>query len=958
MADSKKPTKKASSNKTSVKSQKLGRGVQSGLESAFAARTADLEKGTREYNVQLKVLEKQLKLQQDIRAEILATKNLGKEQTDALNKATKKYVAHQKLQASLAQQVKDRVISEEQAKKVLNKSRADYDSMVRSAKLTGENTANIRKQLKGLSKEMQLSADAFDKTAKKAAMLNTALDQIGSSSIPMMREFSDVLKGIAERDLKAVTIALTAAGAAAALLAKNYFFPEMKAAQDVENEIKQMKTDNIAEIAKINNKYAFVGQKITQEINQNSIETANTVNRLNTEAAYASQRAANEFAATMKSGAAEFSAASKTAFFGKGLGSVGYSTAQLQLAGVSAEEIASSLSAASNAMGRNTSSEMAANMAVMSKRTGQSVENLSSINEYFMRTDKVSESSAMNMQEGLRAMADSAKVDLGGVMQEVAEASKEALGYQIKSGPALAKQVVYAKSLGVSFNDIAKAGKSMVLNYKDSIKNEMQLSAMLGRNVNLSEARSLFAQGKNDEALKSIQAQGLDPAKMNMFQQEALQQALGGLDLNSIQKISQNTGREGGALTQQNAKKGNKQFLQTNTNAQASLASQQANIQAQQAIIDAKLSGQITKAYLASDGYKKYQNGLIDQEKAAMKIQQAEELRFKQSKDYLQQLITTAKNNIENMFSPDNFKTMGVGLAGALAGNIVGQGIGKLVNGVQKVFVVNQDGGSDPTDLLDGPDSKSKSKTKTKTRTSRPRAPRGPKGKIMKIFNSASDLLPKMKNLVKPSSLLKGGKTLLKGALKGGVASLIGGYALDSIAESQAAKGNKKTAAAADIASAALSGAGYGAMLGSFIPGVGNVVGGAVGGVLGAGYGLYQNWGTLFPEKAKVKPKAPPKKAGATPANASTVVPGTGSTPNAQTLTLSDVQYQTRLQTKMVELLGVSATLLQYILLEDQNKQYKANEINSMRLSNQLMMNAKKQMAIARTETVGAYKGK
>jgi hypothetical protein len=42
-------------------------------------------------------------------------------------------------------------------------------------------------------------------------------------------------------------------------------------------------------------------------------------------------------------------------------------------------------------------------------------------------------------------------------------------------------------------------------------------------------------------------------------------------------------------------------------------------------------------------------------------------------------------------------------------------------------------------------------------------------------------------------------------------------------------KGNKKTAAGADIASSALSGAGYGAMIGSIIPGVGNVVGGAVG---------------------------------------------------------------------------------------------------------------------------------
>jgi hypothetical protein len=122
--------------------------------------------------------------------------------------------------------------------------------------------------------------------------------------------------------------------------------------------------------------------------------------------------------------------------------------------------------------------------------------------------DGASESTAMNLSEGLRNMADQAGIGLGGLMKEIAEASKDALSYQIKSGPALAKQVAYAKSLGVNFGDIAKAGKSMVMNYKDSIKNEMQLSAMLGKNVDLSEVRAKFASGDTEGAMKSLQAQG------------------------------------------------------------------------------------------------------------------------------------------------------------------------------------------------------------------------------------------------------------------------------------------------------------------------------------------------------------------------------------------------------------------------------------------------------------------
>jgi hypothetical protein len=158
-------------------------------------------------------------------------------------------------------------------------------------------------------------------------------------------------------------------------------------------------------------------------------------------------------------------------------------------------------------------------------------------------------------------MADQANINLGGLMTEMAESSKEMLGFQIKSGSALARQVTFARSMGVSFQDIAKAGQGMVLNYKDSIKSEMQLSAMLGKNVDLSETRAKFASGDTEGALKALQAQGLDPAKMDMFQQQMLQQATG-MDLSTLSKLNKNTGKSVG-LGEGNAKAGNKSFLGT-----------------------------------------------------------------------------------------------------------------------------------------------------------------------------------------------------------------------------------------------------------------------------------------------------------------------------------------------------------------------------------------------------------
>jgi hypothetical protein len=85
------------------------------------------------------------------------------------------------------------------------------------------------------------------------------------------------------------------------------------------------------------------------------------------------------------------------------------------------------------------------------------------------------------------------------------------------------------------------------------------------------------------------------------------------MDLTTLSKINSNTGRTAN-LGAGNAKGGNQDFLSRTQNAQATLASQQAIISADQAIVDAKLSQKITEAYLTSPGYLKYQQSLADQQ--------------------------------------------------------------------------------------------------------------------------------------------------------------------------------------------------------------------------------------------------------------------------------------------------------------------------------------------------------
>jgi len=763
----------------------------------------------------------------------------------AAYKKSKQVIAESNLQ------LKKGNITQSEYNKAVKDIYKNYKSVVSEIDTSNKSAKKTVTTLNKMGTEMKSFSEAAEQSQKRLDGIESVIDQIGSSGVDGVKELGDVLKTAASGG-KGLSLALGALAGVAAGMAYNFGLIGNKLATIAGYDSK---------IAGLTGEIDAINQQVKMGVDLPTYDKAGkTITGTFKSVNYVAKQAMLDFNSSVQQMGAAFNAASKTALFGNKLGGVGYGAAQLQLAGVSADEISTSLSAASNVMGKRLSSQLAADMAVMSKRTGQSAENLASVTEYFMRTDKVGAKSAINMQEGLRAMADSAKVDLGGVMEEVAQASKEALGYQIKSGPALAKQVIYAKSLGVSFNDIAKAGKSMVLNYKDSIKNEMQLSAMLGRNVNLSEARSLFAQGKNDEALKSIQAQGLDPAKMNIFQQEALQQALGGLDLNSIQKIAQNQARSGGSLTEGNVSTSNKEYLSRVKERETSLAGANAMISA---ATELQRIGLNTKEELQK------QETIINNVGGIAKL-----MNERDQQGFLK--------NAETMLTTALISTVAT---------------------VVTTFLMSKGG-----DLF----------SKFKGRMAATEVGAGIFGKTAGIFGKTMKL---------------GGKLLGKIAYPLAIGmSLYDGFK-GFTANANASTGQKFKNAGS------------------------SVLNGLTFGLLGEDADtITANATNSRAKKAGAKPGSTVKKPGVV--SGKTVTPaagGVGATP--QSLVLSDVQYQTRLQQKMVELLGTSATLLQYILLEDQTKQYKAGEINTMRLSNQLMINARKQMAVGRKEVVGANTG-
>lgn len=594
--------------------------------------------------------------------------------------ATKSY---QQMHSSIAKaqfELAKGQITAEEYNQIIKRAADEFQDVAASIDTSTAAGKKLKAEMQGMVNEAKAFEEASKKSTIQIQMMDQAFDSF--SGIPAMRELNTLLK-TNKADTVALTLAFAALGAAIASAAFDYFGAGVKEGMKATYEAQKREIQGAKQVQKIRTDATFNQQKIQNEVNRNQVETANNVAKAINDAAFAGAKAANQFNAAMKSAAAEFKAASKTALFGNKLGGVGYATSQLQMAGIGAEAIANQMQAAANATGQMPTAEVGADMAVIAKRTGQSAENIGQLNEYFQRTEGVSAKTALNMQEGMRAMADKAGLNLSNFMKEVAEASKDALSYNIKSGPALAKQVAYAQSLGVSFGDIAKAGKNMVLNYKDSIKAEMQLSSLLGEQVDLSEVRQKFAEGDTEGALKALKSQGLDPADMDMFQQQALSEALGGMDVSSISKIATKEGKDAGNLKAGNAKGGNEKFLKDTQEAQRELTSEQASISAQQAIVDAKLSGQITDAYLNSPAYKKYldeQAKLAENEAKLATEMDAFSIRDpEQIKLNTQEAKLSIEQGIKEGLLGGTVKLFGAA-AGALLGPL-GSGIGKIFKG-------------------------------------------------------------------------------------------------------------------------------------------------------------------------------------------------------------------------------------------------------------------------------------
>lgn len=775
--------------------------------------------------------------------------------------------------ASASNELAKGKISQEEYNSIIIQAKEMWEDVLSKMKLTSPEA----KALADTMKSATVATDSFYNSTLKSQKVLQGMDMLMGefSGIPAMREFGELIKTNKNNTL-AFRVALFALGAAAGKALYDYFgaLDKIQRLAPFEKDIAQLEGQN--QIREKQIELSKVDGKIRVDNAQELASVNESIFKAQWDAANASKRAASEFNAQIQQSALQFRTASKTALFGDKLGGVGYGAAQMEMAGVSADRVAESMKTTGNVMGKMPTSKVASDMAVMATRTGATDESLASLTHMFMDIDGLSMSTAVNMEDGLAAMAKSLNIPMDAFINEMAEASKEMLGYQIKSGPALAKQVAYAKSLGVSFSDIAKAGQNMVLNYKDSIKSEMQLSAMLGKQVDLSEVRSKFAMGDTKGALEALKAQGLNPAEMDMFQQQALQQATG-MDLQTLRNIYTGEGRTAN-LKEGSAATNNRQFLGRVESAQREQAIGSANISANQAVFSAELEKKITEEYFnkilnpQSEADKLFSKQAFDLEKQKT---DAEIKAINQSIDVkvatiLDPTMQSLKARLEQANQElDYFKIAlsgAAGLAGGFASSVLGELGGKVLG---KGFDVLG------KKAMKGPAGKLLQKVipsfgNVTTNTAAPIVTKrgitlqrnivANEAKDLALQSASKNVASKSASIVSKIGVKSIGKSLVKGLVKGGptgilstAASMAGDYfggqrEAEGMAEGDRSKVN--TGKAMKAGATALEYAGYGAVIGSIIPGVGTAIGAGVGGIVGGIKGIWDNW---YSDEAKIQ---------------------------------------------------------------------------------------------------------
>jgi hypothetical protein len=195
------------------------------------------------------------------------------------------------------------------------------------------------------------------------------------------------------------------------------------------------------------------------------------------------------------------------------------------------------------------------NVGLMSKTMGISGTEAATLIGSFSRLNKGSTSVASDMVATSNEFAKQNNIIPSQLMSELAGSAEEFALFGKEGGKNILEAAGYASKLGVGMSTISGIADGL-LDFESSITKELELGALLGKNINLNKARQLAYDGKLKEATaETLKQLGGVAAfnKMDYFQKKASAEMLG-VSVAEMQKMVTNQEKAGELSTVVGAK--------------------------------------------------------------------------------------------------------------------------------------------------------------------------------------------------------------------------------------------------------------------------------------------------------------------------------------------------------------------------------------------------------------------
>jgi len=182
-----------------------------------------------------------------------------------------------------------------------------------------------------------------------------------------------------------------------------------------------------------------------------------------------------------------------------------------------------------------------ANIGLMAMNMGISNKEAVGLTASFARMNGGSTEIAADMMATTREFAHQNGVIPAALMQDLAGSAEEFALFGKDGGENILRAAGYAQKLGVNMKTLSGISEGL-LDFESSITKELELGAMLGKNINLDRARALAFEGKIEEATAETLKQlgGIDAFnKMDYFQKKASADLLG-ISVAEMQKMAEN----------------------------------------------------------------------------------------------------------------------------------------------------------------------------------------------------------------------------------------------------------------------------------------------------------------------------------------------------------------------------------------------------------------------------------